>query len=103
MEHRAVDILNLHGRISQSMQAAWLAAEIGVPVSLGNTTCEIGVHLAAALPEAEWLENSFIGWDVLVVQPVQFENGYAIAPDRPGHGLAISDAARAELAFPDGS
>jgi L-alanine-DL-glutamate epimerase-like enolase superfamily enzyme len=102
MERRAVEILNVHGRISQVMHAAWLAAEYGIPISLGNSTCEIGVHLAAALPEAEWLENSFIGWDALVAEPVKFENGYAIAPDRPGHGLSISEAARAEFASPDG-
>jgi len=102
MEHRAVDILNVQGRLSHVMHAAWLASEYGIPVSLGNTTCEIGVHLATALPEVEWLENSMIGWDVLVAEPVKFENGYAIAPERPGHGLAISEAARAEFVSPEG-
>jgi L-alanine-DL-glutamate epimerase-like enolase superfamily enzyme len=98
MEHRAVEILNVHGHISQVMHAAWLASEYGISVSLGNTTSEIGVHLAAALPEVEWLENAFLGWDALIAEPVKFENGYAIAPDRPGHGLTISEAARAEFA-----
>jgi L-alanine-DL-glutamate epimerase-like enolase superfamily enzyme len=102
LEHRAVEILNVHGRLSHVMHAAWLASEYGIPVSLGNTTCEIGAHLAAALPEVEWLENSLLGWDVLVSEPVKFENGYAIAPDRPGHGLTISEAARAEFASPEG-
>lgn len=99
MEHRAVEILNVHGHISQVMHAAWFASEYGIPISLGNTTCEIGVHLAAALPEVEWLENALLGWDALVAEPVRFENGYAIAPDHPGHGLAISEAARAEFAW----
>lgn len=103
MEHRAVDILNVHGRLSHVMQAAWLASEYGIPVSLGNTTCEIGVHLAAALPEVGWLENSMLGWDAIVAEPVRFENGYAIAPERPGHGLTISEAARAEFASPEGT
>jgi L-alanine-DL-glutamate epimerase-like enolase superfamily enzyme len=98
MEQRAVETLNVHGHISQAMHAAWLASEYGIPVSLGNTTCEIGVHLAAALPEVEWLENSLLGWDVLIAEPVKFENGYAIAPDRLGHGLTISQAASAEFA-----
>jgi L-alanine-DL-glutamate epimerase-like enolase superfamily enzyme len=102
LEHGAVDILNVHGNVSHVMHAAWLASEYGIPVSLGNTTCEIGVHLAAALPEVEWLENSLLGWDVLVTEPVKFENGYAIAPERPGHGLTISEAARAEFASPEG-
>lgn len=98
LEHRAVDVLNVHGHLSDVMHAAWLASEHGIPVSLGNTTCEIGVHLAVALPEVEWLENSLIGWDVLVAEPVRFENGYAIAPDVPGHGLRLSEAARADFA-----
>lgn len=98
MENGAAEILNVHGHISQVMHAAWLASEYGIPVSLGNTTCEIGVHLAAALPEAEWLENAQLGWDALVAEPVKFENGYALAPDRPGHGLTISEAARVEYA-----
>jgi L-alanine-DL-glutamate epimerase-like enolase superfamily enzyme len=102
MEHRAVEILNVHGNVSHVMQAAWLASEYGIPISLGNTTCEIGVHMAAALPEVGWLENSLVGWDVLVAEPVRFENSYAIAPERPGHGLTISEAARAEFASSDG-
>jgi L-alanine-DL-glutamate epimerase-like enolase superfamily enzyme len=102
LEHRAVDILNVHGRFSHVMHAAWLASEYGIPISLGNTACEIGVHLAAALPEVEWLENSLLGWDVLVAEPIRFEEGYAIAPDYPGHGLTISEAARAEFASPNG-
>jgi L-alanine-DL-glutamate epimerase-like enolase superfamily enzyme len=101
MEHRAVDILNVHGRISHSMRAAWLASDYGIPVSLGNSTCEIGVHLAA-LPESAWIENSMIGWDKLVAEPVKFENGYAIAPERSGHGLTISESARSEFASPEG-
>jgi L-alanine-DL-glutamate epimerase-like enolase superfamily enzyme len=101
LEHRAVDILNVHGHITGTMQAAWLAAEYGIPVSLGNTSFELGVHMAAALPENPWIEYSFHDYDALVEQPVQFEGGYAIAPDRPGHGLALSEAAREEYARPE--
>jgi L-alanine-DL-glutamate epimerase-like enolase superfamily enzyme len=89
MEHRAVDVLNIHGNITQSRQAAWLSGEYGIPVSLGNTPFELGVHLAASLPEAIWMEYSFQDYDHLIADPVQFEGGYAIAPDRPGHGLAL--------------
>ena len=52
MEARAVDILNVHGNISDVMRAGWLAGEHGIPISLGNTMLELGVHLASALPEA---------------------------------------------------
>src|SRR5262245_8813772 len=101
LEHRAVDILNVHGHITSTIQAAWLAAEYGIPVSLGNTMFELGVHMAAALPESPWIEYSFQSYDALVEQTVQFEGGYAIAPERPGHGLVLSDAARNEYARPD--
>ena len=101
LEHRAVDILNVHGHISDTLQAAWLAAEYGIPVSLGNTPFELGVHLATALPEVTWLEYSFLDYDQLVAEPIHFEDGYAIAPERPGHGLALSEAARRQYARPE--
>ena len=37
IEARGVDILNVHGHISDVMRAGWLAAEHGLEVSLGNT------------------------------------------------------------------
>ncbi len=100
MEARAVDYLNVHGSVGDTLRAAWLAAEYGLPVSLGNTPFELGVHLAAALPEANWLEYSFQDYNQLVNEPVQFDGGYALAPDRPGHGLTLSEAARTEYARP---
>ena len=95
---RAVDILNVHGRISDVLRAGWLAAEHGIRISLGNTFLELGVHLAAALPEADWLEYSFQNYNHLAATPVQFDGEYAIAPDRPGHGLSLSEAARRDHA-----
>ena len=91
---RGVDIMNVHGKPSDVLRAAWLAAEHGLRIALGNTFLELGVHLAAALPEADWIEYSFQNYNHLAAQPVLFDAGYAVAPDRPGHGLALSDAAR---------
>ncbi len=101
IEARGVDILNVHGNISDVMRAGWLAAEHGIPVSLGNTMLEVGVHLAAALPEVDWLEYSFQNYNHLVEQPIEMRDGYAIAPERPGHGLVLSESARREHACPD--
>jgi len=95
MEENATDILNVHGQITDVMRIGWLAAEKGVPVTVGNTFLEVGVHLAVALPEVEWMEYSFQNFDHLVEEPVLIQDGYAYAPDRPGHGLALSDDARA--------
>lgn len=101
LEGRGADILNVHGHVSDVMKAGWLAAEHGVRVSLGNTMLELGVHLAAALPEADWLEYSFQNYNHLVAEPFAIEDGTIIAPDRPGHGLRLSDAARREHAVPE--
>ena len=89
------DLLNVHGQVSEVMHIGWLAAEMGVAVTMGNTFLEVGVHMAAALPEVEWLEYSFQNFDHLVETPIEISDGWAIAPDRPGHGLVLSAAARA--------
>jgi L-alanine-DL-glutamate epimerase-like enolase superfamily enzyme len=101
MEENATDILNVHGQVSDVMRIGWLAADKGIPLSLGNTFLELGVHMACALPEVEWLEYSFQNFDHLVEQPVSIEDGYAYAPDRPGHGLVLSETARRDWGRPD--
>jgi L-alanine-DL-glutamate epimerase-like enolase superfamily enzyme len=56
--------------------------------------------MAAALPEVEWLEYSFQNFDHLVEQPIEIRDGFAYAPSRPGHGLALSDAAMQDWSRP---
>lgn len=94
------DILNVHAQVSDVMRIGWFAADLGVPVSLGNTFLEMGVHMAVALPEVEWLEYSFQNFDHLVDEPIEITNGWAVAPNRPGHGLVLSDTARRDWARP---
>jgi len=100
MQAGATDILNVHGQVTDVMRVGWLAAELGIPVSLGNTFLEVGVHMACALPEVEWLEYSFQNFDHLVEQPMRIEDGWIYAPDWPGHGLVLSEAARRDWARP---
>jgi L-alanine-DL-glutamate epimerase-like enolase superfamily enzyme len=100
MDNFGTDILNVHGQVTDVMRIGWLAAELGIPVSLGNTFLELGIHTAVALPEVEWLEYSFQNFDHLVETPIEIRNGIAYAPNRPGHGLALSDSARQEWARP---
>ncbi len=95
------DILNVHGPVTDVMRIGWLAAELGIPVSLGNTFLELGVHAACALPEVEWLEYSFQNFDHLVEQPIEIRDGWIYAPDRPGHGLVLSETTRHDWARPD--
>lgn len=100
LDHHGADILNVHGQVTDVMRIGWLAAELGIPVSLGNTFLEIGIHMAVALPEVEWLEYSFQNFDHLVETPIEISNGFAYAPERPGHGLVLSEEARREWARP---
>jgi L-alanine-DL-glutamate epimerase-like enolase superfamily enzyme len=100
LDNHGTDILNVHGQVTDVMRIGWLAAEMGVPITLGNTFLEVGVHMAAALPEVEWLEYSFQNFDHLVETPIEIHGGYAYAPDRPGHGLVLSEAARHQWARP---
>ncbi|NBZ87178.1 mandelate racemase/muconate lactonizing enzyme family protein [Stagnihabitans tardus] len=98
---RATDIINVHGRITEVMHTGWLAAELGIPVALGNTNLEIGVHTACALPEVPWLEYSFQNYDHLVEEPFRIHAGEIHVPDRPGLGLTLSQAARTTWSAPE--
>lgn len=100
MEAGGTDILNVHGQVTDVMRIGWLAADRGVPVSLGNTFLEVGIHAACALPEVQWLEYSFQNFDHLVDQPVEIRDGWAYAPDRPGHGLVLNETARRDWGRP---
>ena len=40
------------------------------------------------------MEYSFQNLDHLVEQPVEIKDGVAVAPERPGHGLTLSESAR---------
>jgi L-alanine-DL-glutamate epimerase-like enolase superfamily enzyme len=98
LAERAVDIVNLSTSISDSLHCAHTAASLGIPVAIGNGFLDVGVHLGCALPGATWMEYSGIGWDVIVAEPVVVADGFAHASERPGHGLSVSDEARATYA-----
>jgi L-alanine-DL-glutamate epimerase-like enolase superfamily enzyme len=83
-----------------SRAVAHLAGDFGVPVALGNTLLEIGVHLAASLPEMLYLEFSDLPWNRLAQEPVRFKDGRAIAPERPGHGIELDREAVKEFSRP---
>lgn len=95
------DILNVHGKVSDTMRIGWLAADMGIPVSLGNTFLDTGIHAACALPEVEWLEYSFLGNDHLITQPIDIHDGYAHLSEQPGIGFSLSDVARTTWSEPE--
>ncbi|MFV2065426.1 MAG: mandelate racemase/muconate lactonizing enzyme family protein [Pirellulales bacterium] len=101
LEAGGVDVLNIHGAIGTSRAAARLAGDFGVPVALGNTIMEIGVHLAASLPECPYMEFSDLAWNRLAREPVRFENGFPFTPERPGHGIQLDRDALQEYSCPE--
>lgn len=91
LEHRALDTSNLRYGISNILDMEPLFRSYGVPIAIGNTPMTIGVHAGSALPEVTYLEYSMKPWETaLAKESFQVEDGHAIAPDKPGHGVEIS-------------
>ena len=77
IEARGVDILNVHGNISDVMRAGWLAAEHGIRGEPRQHDARARRASRRALPEADWLEYSFQNYNHLVEQPIEMRDGYA--------------------------
>ena len=45
------------------------------------------VHLLSAVPNGTYLEAHGFGLDAYIAEPLKIQDGYALAPDRPGHGI----------------
>ena len=93
----AVDYFNLGGGMIQFVRNAAIAHAAGVSCWHGSGN-DLGImefsylHAAAAARNCV-LGSDFVGsWtreDDLVVEGIQFEGGYAIAPDKPGLGCEL--------------
>lgn len=94
-------MLNVHGHVTDVMRIGWLAADLGVPVTLGNSFLEIGVNMALALPEVEWLEYSYQNFEHLVERPYIIQDGLIHGSEMPGHGLKLCNEARTRWHRPD--
>ena len=74
------------GGITPWMKVAQLAAANNLPVT-SHGVHDIHVHLLAASPNASFLEVHGFGLEKYMREPLRFENGEALAPERPGHGV----------------
>ena len=83
-----------------SCEFGWYAVEKNVKLALGNTFLELGVNLAIAIPEVEWLEYSYQNLDHLVNASFEIRDGFISAFDEPGHGLTLSETARKQWRQP---
>lgn len=81
------DLSNLGG-ITPWLKVASFAEARHLPVT-SHGVHDLHVHLLAAVPNASYLEVHGFGLDRFQNEPLRFETGEALAPDRPGHGVDL--------------
>ena len=85
------DVTNCGG-ITVFMKVAHLAEAFNLPLT-SHGAHDLTVHLLAAVPNRSYLEVHGFGLDRYIEQPISIIEGNALAPDRPGHGVAFNWAA----------
>jgi L-alanine-DL-glutamate epimerase-like enolase superfamily enzyme len=92
------DVTNCGG-VTAFMKVCHLAEAFNLPVT-SHGAHDVTVHLLAAAPNRSYLEAHGFGLDRFIATPLRIEDGLAIAPDRPGHGIDFDwkalDVVRAE-------
>jgi L-alanine-DL-glutamate epimerase-like enolase superfamily enzyme len=76
------------GGITPWMKIARLAEAHGLPIT-SHGAHDVHVHLLAAIPNGAYLEVHGFGLDRFIEHRLEMKDGMAIAPDRPGHGIAF--------------
>lgn len=74
------------GGITPFMKIARLAEAHGLPV-ISHGAHDLHIHLLAAAPNAAYLEWHAFGLDRYMADPLIVQDGFATAPERPGHGI----------------
>jgi L-alanine-DL-glutamate epimerase-like enolase superfamily enzyme len=86
-EQRGINRLRVMADFDHALDCADISTDLGIPLIFENSIFELTVHAAVALPQVDRFEFSDLAWNLLPQSPIRFENGYAVVPDRPGHGL----------------
>lgn len=81
------DITNCGG-VTALMKIAHLAEAHNLPITTHGVH-DLQVHVLAAISNAAYLEIHGFGIDAFVDGALEMEDGFAIAPERPGHGLTF--------------
>ncbi|HLB97981.1 MAG TPA: enolase C-terminal domain-like protein, partial [Acetobacteraceae bacterium] len=89
------DVTNCGG-VTIFMKVAHLAEAHNLPLT-SHGVHDLTVHLLAAAPNRSYLEVHGFGLDRFIAEPLVLHEGNAIAPDRPGHGVAFDWAALGAL------
>lgn len=89
------DVTNCGG-ITVFMKVAHLAEAHNLPLT-SHGVHDLTVHLLAAVPNRSYLEVHGFGLDRYIAEPLVIREGHAMAPERPGHGVAFDWAALQRL------
>lgn len=81
------DVSNCGG-VTVFMKVCKLAEAFNLPVT-SHGVHDLTVQLLAAAPNRSYLEIHGFGLDRYIAEPTRIIEGNAIAPDRPGHGVAL--------------
>ena len=81
------DVTNCGG-VTAFMKIARLAEAFNLPVT-SHGAHDVTVHLLAACPNRSYLEAHGFGLERYIADPLRIEDGFALAPSRPGHGIAF--------------
>lgn len=81
------DVTNCGG-VTPFMKIAHLAEAFNLPVT-SHGAHDITVHLLAAASNRSYLEAHGFGLDRYIAEPLAIKDGFAIAADRPGHGVTF--------------
>jgi L-alanine-DL-glutamate epimerase-like enolase superfamily enzyme len=76
------------GGITPWLKIAKLAEAANLPVT-SHGVHDLHVHLLAAVPNASFLEVHGFGLDEVMAERLVLEDGDAVAPERPGHGVVF--------------
>jgi L-alanine-DL-glutamate epimerase-like enolase superfamily enzyme len=79
------DVTNCGG-VTAFMKIARLAEAFNLPVT-SHGAHDVAVQLLAACPNRSYLEAHGFGLERFVTEPFVIEEGFAVAADRPGHGV----------------
>src|SRR5205085_11509103 len=89
------DVTNCGG-VTVFMKVAHLAEAFNLPLT-SHGAHDLTVHLMAAVPNRSYLEVHGFGLDRFIGAKLRLEDGMAVAPDRPGHGIELDWQALEEL------
>jgi muconate cycloisomerase len=101
LQQDCIDCFNLGGGMVEFVRMAYIAEAAGKPVWHGSGV-DLGildmayVHACAAARNctmASDIIGNFLREDDLIVEPIRFEDGYAVVPQAPGLGVVLDEDA----------